>query len=646
MQEDAALMQTAGVNVVRMAEFAWDRMEPRCGEFDFSVFDETIARLARHGIAVILCTPTATPPRRLTAQHEDWMRVDAEGRKMLHGSRQHCCTNHPGFRAESEHITRAMAEHFADNPHVIGWQTDNELHCHISECHCPSCIAAFRIWLEQKYGTIAKLNAAWGAAFWAQTYQGFEQIIPPVGNRPTLPNPSAQLDYFRFISDSVRDFQHGQVTILRAAQPRWRITHNGLFGHLDYWKFTNDLDFLSVDIYPGIKIGHPEDFSWASMKLEECRSAGGNFLVPEQQGGSAGYFGDLFPTPQPGQMRLWAYQSIAHGADGILHFRWRTCRFGAEIEWRGILDQDNVPRRRYAEFAQEGKELSRIGPKILGSVVRTKAAILTSFEQEEAHRTYPLAIPGPKIQTSLVLHEMLTRHLPCGLVDAADSFDGLELIILPSFPLQDENLAEKLHAFVESGGVLVATARTSIRNGNNHVLSITPPGGLAGLFGITVEEFGRTDFLSIERPGADDVPAGLAYEALNVHEADVLGTWSHPADGAPHAAAGHPALTITRRGRGASIYIGTYFSQQNVAALLEGILQFSPLPSLAQADPFVEIVCRQAGKRRLYFVLNHYAQPKTVTALPEGRELLGETRCAGSLELPAFGVAVIECRQP
>lgn len=163
--EDPSRMAEAGVNVVRMGEFAWDRMEPEAGKVDFAFFDEQIARLGAAGVSTIMCTPTATPPRWMTAEHGDWMRIDEAGKHMDHGTRQHCCTTNEQFRAESRRITWAMAEHFAGNPHVVGWQTDNELYCHMSICFCPSCAAGFQEFLREKYGTIDRLNAAWGNAF-------------------------------------------------------------------------------------------------------------------------------------------------------------------------------------------------------------------------------------------------------------------------------------------------------------------------------------------------------------------------------------------------------------------------------------------------------------------------------------------------
>ena len=56
---DARLMAEAGFNVVRLAEFAWAKMEPTNGHFEFSWLDEVISVLSVHGIRVVLGTPTA-----------------------------------------------------------------------------------------------------------------------------------------------------------------------------------------------------------------------------------------------------------------------------------------------------------------------------------------------------------------------------------------------------------------------------------------------------------------------------------------------------------------------------------------------------------------------------------------------------------
>jgi beta-galactosidase len=642
---DPELLAKAGVNIVRMAEFAWDRIEPSRGKFDFSLFDESIDRLGKHGIKTMLCTPTATPPRWLTIDHPDWMRVDANGKSMEHGSRQHCCTNNREFRSESRRITRAMADHYSSNPYVAGWQTDNEMFCHFSECYCPACLNAFCGFLRTRYATIAELNVSWGCSFWAQTYDTFDQIpFPYLPDRPTHPNPGHLLDYYRFLGDGLIGFQREQVDILRKANPGWWKTHNGMFGHIDYWRFTEDLDFLGIDMYPGFGTANVDDAWHQASGFEHCRAASGNFVVPECQGGAGGQRTYIHDTPRPGQMRLWAYQAIAHGADSVQHFRWRTCRFGAEMYWNGILDHDNVPRRRYDEFSQEGNELKKIGDKILGTVEFVKAAILIDQDQEEVHGTMHCGLPSPHDQRLNAYREFWNRRIPAGFVNIADSFARLDVIIVPSFTLIDETLASKLTDFARAGGTVVALARTATRDRRNQVLDITPPGFLHELFGITVEEFGKLNHGSIVkvRTGAKRLLPVCAYEILKPSTARPLATWSATDDGGPHAAAGKPAITVSRIGKGQGMYIGTYLTKENAEGMIGEVLKQVKLPVLGNADPGVEITCRFSEARRLYFVLNHFAVAKEATGLPPGVDLLSGKKCAGTLRLPGYGVAIIE----
>jgi beta-galactosidase len=77
--DDIAKMKEIGVNVVRMAEFAWSTMEPREGEFDFSVFKSVIRKMAGAGIDVIMCTPSATPPKWLTDKYEETLMMNDNG---------------------------------------------------------------------------------------------------------------------------------------------------------------------------------------------------------------------------------------------------------------------------------------------------------------------------------------------------------------------------------------------------------------------------------------------------------------------------------------------------------------------------------------------------------------------------------------
>ena len=84
---DAKLMHEAGLSVVRLAEFAWCKMEPHEGEYDFDWLDRAIATLHAEGIEVVLGTPTATPPAWLHERYPDLYPVDARGYRLGFGTR-------------------------------------------------------------------------------------------------------------------------------------------------------------------------------------------------------------------------------------------------------------------------------------------------------------------------------------------------------------------------------------------------------------------------------------------------------------------------------------------------------------------------------------------------------------------------------
>jgi beta-galactosidase GanA len=123
---DAAMMQRAGVNTVRMGEFAWSAYEPREGEIDFRWMDCAIQLLNDHGIRVILCTCSRTPPW-VFKKYPGVANTRADGQLNRYGQRYTVGLAHPEFIALAERMDRAVVEHFAGHPGIIGWQVDNEV---------------------------------------------------------------------------------------------------------------------------------------------------------------------------------------------------------------------------------------------------------------------------------------------------------------------------------------------------------------------------------------------------------------------------------------------------------------------------------------------------------------------------------------
>lgn len=643
---DAALFKAAGWNVVRLGEFAWDLMEPSPGRYDFSLFDETIGRLGAAGIRTIFCTPTAAPPRWLTVDHPEVLRVDGDGCTQIHGSRQHASHFSPLFRAHSRQITRALAEHFKNNPHVIGWQTDNEFHCHFAEDHSDAAQTAFAAYLHDRYaGDIGALNRTWGTAFWAQTYDRFEDIPTPVAYKPTHPNPAHVLDYHRFLDHGVTVFQREQVDLLRAANASWFVTHNGCFKSIDYHgDFSRDLDFLSFDSYPFFTYNPEVRSAGNAFNLDYVRSYAGNFIVMEQQSGPGGQDAYLHDNPEPGELRRMAYESIAHGADGLLLFRERSCPFGAEQYWCGVLDHDNVPRRRYHEAARLGAELARVGPAVIGTRVHIDVAISGGdFTAQHAHIPLSHGLPSPRQAAEGVHRFFHQRNHAVGCVHPDDSLAGVKLYVLTHYTTFNPAWLPALTAWVEAGGVLVIGARTATKDIHNNVVTVSPPGALAALAGVTVSEYGRQNApearpldLALEGPAAAPIRSTLWYEQLApAPGTEVVARWT------TRHLAGTPAITRRSVGRGAVYYVGTYFDDALLAALSTRWTTRRELPSPATLPAGVEQVVRQGPSHRVTFLINHRDTPVTVPHPPSGHDLAADRVISAPLTLAPHDVAAI-----
>jgi len=631
-KNDADRMAAAGFNLVRMGEFAWDRFEPEEGRYDFALFDETIARLGSRGVHTMFCTPTAAPPVWLTNRHPEILGMRPDDVPLQHGSRQHACVSSPLFREHSRRITRALAEHFSNNKFVVGWQTDNEFQCHFSGCHCANCQTAFREFLRGRYaGDIDALNRAWGTAFWAMTYRDFAEILTPKSDRPCYSNPSAQLDYYLFQDNRVTQFQHDQIAILRSTQPRWFVIHNGLFSHIDYrGQFTKDLDVLGYDSYPMFCDADWRPYSHAFW-LDATRAWSGNFIVPEQQsgpGGQAPYFQD---NPEPGEMRKLAYVSIARGADSLMFFRWRTCRFGAEEYWCGILDHDNVPRRQYAETQQIGAELRQLGPSLLGTHVHVDAAIAgADLVNIDAHQTLPYGLPGPG-EVAGHIHAILYRHgYAVGLAHPTDDLTDVKLFVIPHWVVFDPSWVPALERWVRAGGTLVIGARTATRDLNNNVVAETIPGCLSELAGVTVEEYSRIN-----------TPAQRSKYLVMAGKKVLAELWCEivaPAAGTQSLAkwqgrhfAGRTGVSRRKVGAGHVIYVGTYLNKPVMEWLLPSLVKQAGLKPLWPVPRGVEVVRRQDARKQLWFFINHNDKPVQFKT-PDGK----------MAKLQRYGVTVVE----
>lgn len=602
---DAALMRQAGLSVVRLAEFAWDKIEPQPGVYDFDWLERAIDTLAGAGLKIVLGTPTAAPPPWLTYQHPDICRVDVDGVRVSPGARRQPCGNAPSFRSAARAIVERMAERFGEHPAVIGWQIDNEFGVgETTRCFCDHCRAAFQQWLAEKYGTLDALNAAWGAQFWSTTYHDWNHIpIPGLTREPQ--SPSMRLDYRRFSSDTWVQFQRMQIDLLRRLSlGRW-ITHNFMIRHwsLDYWKLAEDLDVVSYDNYPHA-VSEPAE---VSMNLDLMRSFKGRpFWVMEQQPGPVNWHAYRPPVP-PGQVRAWTHQAIAHGAEAVVYFRFRASRFGQEQYHTGLLKWDASLDQAYHEAQAVARDLAPL-PDLTRPPARIGIVFdyhdLWSIEMEPANRNFDYWNLVYAIYRAYWNVNIPVDFVPRG-VDPA----GYDTLIVPAPILIHPGEADIWRGWVENGGRLIITFRAGVREASNIATdSSLPGGGLADLIGAHVTNFysvppaayhGWPDHRPGSQIGAVSDSRTLTYhtwaETLAPTTADPLFVYN---DG---LTAGQAAITRNAIGQGEVIYLGCWPEDYGELARLLGWI-----PGTASRLQHVDLAGADGSRWRL--TINHSGQ--------------------------------------
>jgi len=488
---DAARMNDAGITWVRIGEFAWSRMEPVPGRFDWGWLDRAIETLGAAGLRVVLGTPTATPPRWMLDRHPDMLAVDAEGRPRGFGSRRHYCFSHPGYREESRRITRALAERYGRNPHVAAWQTDNEYGCHDTvQSYSDAARDGFRDWLAQCYQSTEALNRAWGNVFWSMEYDSFDQIGLP-NLTVTEPNHPHLLAFRRYSSDQVVAFNRIQVDEIRKHSDA-PIAHNYMGRVLDFDHFAvgADLDIASWDSYPigflSDRLDAPEAFRQAFLRQghpdnqafhhDLYRAVGrSRWWVMEQQPGPVNW-APWNPAPLPGMCRLWAWEAFAHGAECVSFFRWRQAPFGQEQMHAGLLRPDSAAAPALAEVARVAAEIAE-----LGAVEQRQAPVALIFDYASAWawEAQPQGADFDYFRLVFSAYKALRR---AGLdVDVlppdASDLSGYALVLAPGILSVDPRLKA---AITQAEGVVLLGPRTDTKTAE---LSIPDPMGpdIAGL---------------------------------------------------------------------------------------------------------------------------------------------------------------------
>ena len=491
LDQDILLMKEANVNCVSVAIFAWARLEPEEGVYDFAWLAQIIDNLYKNGINTVLATPSGARPAWLAQKYEEVLRVDENGQRRWMGGRHNHCFTSPVYREKVRAMNMRLAEAFGHHPGVILWHLSNE---YGGTCYCPLCRDAFRDWVKDRYQTLDAVNKAWWMPFWSHTYSSWEQVEPP-SPRGESDTHGLNLAWKRFTTDRTADFCLMEKTSIRDAGSTLPITTNMMyyFYDLNYFKFKDIVDIASWDSYPSWHVFEDdgETAVWAGMAHDLIRSIKkAPFLLMESTPSSLNWK-PVSKLKKPGMHMLSSLQAVAHGSDSVQYFQWRKGRGASEKFHGAVVDHyGKSDTRVFQEVEALGSRLKDIS-FLHGAQVKAQVAIIFDWENRWAVSD----AAGPR-NTGIHFLETLLDHyrafwkmgISVDLVDMESSLDGYQLVAAPLLYMYRAGFEKKLRDFVAAGGTLVGTYWSGIVNEDDLCYLGGAPYGMMDVYGLREEE--------------------------------------------------------------------------------------------------------------------------------------------------------------
>jgi len=649
-KEDMRMTKLADMDIMTINVFAWAILQPNEETYDFSLLDQVMDMLDQENMNVCLATSTAVHPAWMAAKYEDVLRVDFDGRKRKFGLRHNSCPNSPTYQMYSTRLAEKLAERYQNHPALVLWHVSNE---YGGDCYCDNCAKAFRVWLKNKYQTLAEVNRVWNTSFWGHTFYDWDEIVLPnnlsehLGSYDYTAFQGISLDYRRFNSDSMLECYKMEYEAIKKFTPDIMVTINlmGAYKQLDYKKWADYMDIISWDSYPSVD----SPISQEAMKHDLMRGLkqGNPFMLMEQTP-SVTNWQPYNALKRPGVMRLWSYQAIAHGADTVMFFQIRRSIGACEKFHGALIDHVGHEHTRvFRECEELGHELTELGDRIVDSRIQAKAAIVFDWDNWWAVELSS----GPSRDLNYFdevckyYQAFYEQNIQVDMIGVDDPLDQYSLVIAPVLYMTKKGYAQKIEDFTAAGGTFVTTFFSGIVDEHDLVITGGYPGQLRKVLGIWVEEIdalppGQSNEIVMQENsslGNRRYSCSLLCDILHTEGAEVMAVYGKD------FYQGTPSVTRHSFGKGSAWYIASSPDQSFLEDLINAICKESGIrPVLGEPAPKgVEVTKRIKHEEELIFILNHNEKEETIKLDDEFFDLLTKKDCQQTIKVAAKDVRIL-----
>lgn len=633
--EDIALMQEAGINLVSIGIFSWVLLEPTEGTYDFEWLDHLVGLLTDAGISIDLGTPTAAPPAWFWKKYPQAHPVTREGITLGHGSRGMASPSSPDYRRAATNITEQLAKRYGSHSGVVLWHVHNEYGAPVSESYDDASVAAFRTWLQARYGSLDALNSAWGTLFWGQKYGDWDEIDAPRLSA-SVTNQCQRLDFARFTSNAMLECFIAERDTIRNYAPNTPVTTNFMATNClspDYWAWSREVDIVANDHY--LVAQRTDNHVLLSMDADLTRSLAGNkpWMLMEHSTGAVNWQGRNI-AKRPGELARNSLAHVARGADAVMFFQFRASRYGAEKFHSAMLPHAGTSSRIWREVLDLGDDLQKLRA-VQGSTVNAKVAILWDVESFWAQdlEWRPSNELDHRGRIEAYYSVLWNRGVAVDFAHPEADVSAYDLVLAPALYLVGDAAAANLRRYVNSGGHLMVSYFSGIVDATDTVPPGASPGPLRDILGLEIHEFlPLREHQRVEL--SNGMGAGTIWsEEIHPSTAEVIATYQ---DGP--AAAG-PAITRNSFGEGTAWYVSTHLDGAHLAAVVMDAVIAAGVPAAATHPEGLEVITRSSGRDHFTFLINHTDADASYPA--NGQDLLSGETISGAAHVAAGTVSVV-----